>query len=114
MNKYIRASFMKEMLIDDGVGGGAANDGISFNKGSLASALDEFEEIKTESLKTIENIETYLSAIEANWSGEQHDAAKTDKEIAERCLESARTMLGSVSGSVSMLSANANKVNYVS
>ena len=113
MNKYIKTSFFKEMMIDEGAGGvAAATDGISFDKSQLSSALEEFDQIKIDSLVIIENINTYLKSIDSNWSGEQHDNAKTDKDTAEMCLDSASKMLNSVSGSVGMLSSNANKVNY--
>ena len=87
-------------------------NGISFSKEKLATALQNFDEIKDSSVNFITKIEEELEIIETNWKGPEHDEASSDKDNAIQNLKKAKDMLNSMSLSITQLNTNAKNVSY--
>ena len=86
--------------------------GISFSKEGLANATKSFDELQGKIKTEITTVLKTLETIDSNWSGPEHDSAKSDKDKSQTCLNQANQTIDNMNGALVELSSNASKVSY--
>ena len=88
------------------------DEGISFSKEGLGTALTSFQEIESSIVTELDGIISNLEIIDGNWTGPEHDSAKTDKITAEENMNTAKKIIAEMDATLAKIKANAEKISY--